>query len=97
MSNHCNPINPGSDKIMIIAYGNFPSVGNCFLSSLYYEADKKIMSNHCNPINPGSDKIMIIAYRNFPGVGGLLSLPNTETNKKIMAIIVIPLIPVQTK
>jgi hypothetical protein len=55
------------------------------------------MSNHCNPINPGSDKIMIIAYRNFPGVGGLLSLPNTETNKKIMAIIVIPLIPVQTK
>jgi hypothetical protein len=53
--NHCNPINPGSDKIMIIAYRNSPSVGKRFLSPLNTEADPKNHGNHCNPINPGSD------------------------------------------
>jgi hypothetical protein len=40
---------------------------------------------------------MILAYRNFPGVGKrFLSPLYYEADKKIMVIILIPLIPVQT-
>jgi hypothetical protein len=70
---------------MIIAYRNFSSVGNCFLSPLYYGAEKN-PGNHLNLINHSSDKIPL-----------LLKPPFITEQKIITAIIVIPLIIVQTK
>jgi hypothetical protein len=49
-------INEIKEITMIIAYRISRRSRQCFLSPLYYEADKNNPGNHSNPINPGSDK-----------------------------------------
>jgi hypothetical protein len=48
-------INEIKEITMIIAYRIPRRSRQCFLSPLYYEADKNNPGHHCNPMNHSSD------------------------------------------
>jgi hypothetical protein len=78
-------INEIKEITMIIAYRISRRSRQCFLSPLYYEADKNNPGNHCNPMNHSSDNNRGSASAQFNESAAI-----QLRQKIILAIIVIP-------